>query len=62
VADANQEMKVKLAALKDKMTKEKEAAINLEIKKALSEAAKQAEIQKQTAEGDDSAEKPKEEK
>ena len=33
-------LKVKLAELKDKMNKEKEAAINLEVKKALEEAAK----------------------
>ena len=42
VADANEEMKVKLAEMKAAMTKEKEAAINLEVKKALEEAAKQA--------------------
>ena len=42
VADANEEMKVKLAEMKDAMTKEKEAAINLEVKRALEEAAKQA--------------------
>ena len=39
VSNANEEMKVKLAELKDKMTKQKEAAINLEVKKALKEAA-----------------------
>jgi Fe-S-cluster-containing dehydrogenase component len=42
VADASEEMKVKLAEMKDKLTKEKEAAINLEVKKALEEAARQA--------------------
>jgi len=42
VADANEEMKVKLAQMKEAMTKEKEAAINLEVKRALEEAAKQA--------------------
>jgi Fe-S-cluster-containing dehydrogenase component len=55
VADANEEMQVKLAALRDKMTKEKEAAINLEVKKALEEAAQQAD---ESA----SADKPEEEK
>ena len=39
VADANDEMKTKMAELKDKMTREREAMINLEIKKALKEAA-----------------------
>jgi len=62
VADANEEMKVKLAELKDKMTKDKEAAINLEVKKAFEEAAKQAEAEKQAAEDDESADTPKEEK
>ena len=62
VADANEEMKTKLAELKDKMAKEKEAAINLEVKKALEEAAKQAEAENQPAAEDDAAEKPKEEK
>jgi len=61
-ADANEEMKVKLAELKDKMTKEKEAAINLEVKKALEEAAKQAEAENAPAEDEDAAETPKEEK
>jgi len=56
-ADANEEMQVKLAELKDKMSKEKEAAINLEVKKALEEAAKQAE-----AENEDAVDTPKEEK
>ena len=41
-ADANEEMKVKLAELKDNLNKEKEAAINREVKKALAEAAEQA--------------------
>ncbi|MEE4608815.1 MAG: 4Fe-4S dicluster domain-containing protein [Desulfobacteraceae bacterium] len=35
---ARAEMEAKLAALKEKMTQEKEAAINLEVKKALAEA------------------------
>ncbi len=43
VADANEEIKTKLAELKEKMTREKEAAINLEIKKALKEAAEKEE-------------------
>jgi len=63
VADANEEMTVKLAALKDKMSKEKEAAINLEVKKVLEEAAKQAEAEKQAqADDDDTDEMSKEEK
>lgn len=61
-ADANEEMQVKLAELKDKLNKEKEAAINREIKKALDEAARQAEAEKASAEGGEAAEKPKEEK
>ncbi|MEN8243432.1 MAG: sulfate respiration complex iron-sulfur protein HmcB [Thermodesulfobacteriota bacterium] len=61
-ADANEEMQVKLAELKDKLNKEKEAAINLEVKKALEEAAKQAEAEKAPAEDEDAAEAPKEEK
>jgi Fe-S-cluster-containing dehydrogenase component len=61
-ADANEEMKVKLAELKDKMTKEKEAAINLEVKKALEEAAQQAEAENAPAEDEGAAETPKEEK
>lgn len=43
VADANEEMKTKLAELKEKMTRDKEAAINLEVKKALKEAAEKEE-------------------
>lgn len=42
VADANEKMQTKLAELTDKMNKEKEAAINLEVKKALEEAAREA--------------------
>lgn len=61
-ADANEEMQVKLAELKDKLNKEKEAAINLEVKKALEEAAKQAEAEKAPAEDEDAADTPKEEK
>jgi Fe-S-cluster-containing dehydrogenase component len=62
VADANAEMKAKLAELKDKMTREKEAAINREVKKALEEAAEKAAAEKQAAEDGLSAETPKEEK
>jgi hypothetical protein len=36
-------MKIKIAALKDDMAKEKEAAINLEVRRALEEAAKNSE-------------------
>ena len=42
IADANENMKVKMAALKDSMAKEKEAAINLEVRRALEEAAKKS--------------------
>ena len=42
LAEAREDMKAKLAALKDDMTKEKEAAINLEVRRALEEAAKKA--------------------
>lgn len=62
VADANEEMKVKLAELKDKMTKEKEAAINLGVKRALEDAAKQAKAATNEADGEASAATPKEEK
>ena len=63
VADANEEMNAKLASLKDKMNKEKDAAINLEVKKALDQAAKEAEAEKQTAAAGGAAEeKPKEER
>jgi hypothetical protein len=55
-------MQAKLAELKDKMSKEKEAAINLEVKKALEEAAKQADADNAPAEDEDAAETPKEEK
>jgi formate dehydrogenase iron-sulfur subunit len=61
-ADANEEMQAKLAELKDKMSKEKEAAINLEVKKALEEAAKQTDADNAPAEDEDAAETPKEEK
>lgn len=60
-ADAKEEMKAKLAELKDKMNKEKEAAINLEVKKALKEAAKPNEEENQPAEKKRVDEKPKEE-
>ncbi len=55
-------MKVKLAELKDKMTKDKEAAINLEIKRALEDAAKQAKAATNEAGEEASAAAPKEEK
>jgi len=42
LAEAKEDMKTKLAALKDDMTKEKEAAINLEVRRALEEAAKKS--------------------
>ncbi len=42
VADANEEMSVKLVEMKAAMTKEKEAAVKLEVKRALEKAAKQA--------------------
>ncbi len=38
--EAARELEAKIAAVKEKMTKEKEAAINFEVKKALEEAAK----------------------
>lgn len=47
VAVAGEVMKAKLAALKDTMTKEKEAAINLEVRRALEEAAKKSESEQQ---------------
>jgi len=43
IADVNENMKIKIAALKDDMAKEKEAAINLEVRRALEEAAKNSE-------------------
>jgi Fe-S-cluster-containing dehydrogenase component len=58
LSNANKEMEKKLAELKDKMEKQKEAAINLEIKKALKEAAEQA----KEDDGKDPADGPKEEK
>ncbi len=58
LSNANKEMENKLAELKDKMEKQKEAAINLEIKKALNEAAEQA----KEDDGKDPADGPKEEK
>ncbi len=60
VADANEEMKVKLAQMKDNMAKEKEAAINLEVKRALEDAAKEAAASRQASE-DTGPETPKEE-
>jgi formate dehydrogenase iron-sulfur subunit len=61
VADANQEMAIKLAEMKDNMAKEKEAAINLEVKRALEDAAKEAAESQQASEDTDS-EPPKEDK
>jgi len=61
VADANEEMQVKLAKMKDSMNKEKEAAINLEVKRALEDAAKEAAASKQASE-ETGSETPKEEK
>jgi len=58
VEDKNQEMETKLAELREKMTREKEAAVNLEVKKALEEAARAAEA----ADEDASDDMPKEEK
>jgi Fe-S-cluster-containing dehydrogenase component len=52
LADANEEMKTKLAEMKDAMKKEKEAAINLEVKRALEEAARQAGESQQDDQGD----------
>jgi Fe-S-cluster-containing dehydrogenase component len=46
LANAKKEMDEKLAALKDKMNQEKQAAINLEVKKALAAAAKEAQEKK----------------
>lgn len=63
---ANEEMNQKLEELKGKMTKEKTAAINFEVKKALEEAAKEAEAAKEkqteTHDIEDSEEKGKQEK
>lgn len=58
LSNANKEMENKLAELKDKMEKQKEAAINLEIKKALKEAAEQA----KEDDGNAPVDGPKEEK
>jgi len=43
LSDANEEMKKQISELKDKIAQEKEAAINLEVKKALKEAAEKSE-------------------
>lgn len=40
IADADEELKTKLESLRDQMTKEKEAAINREVKKALEDVLK----------------------
>ncbi len=58
LSNANEETEKKLAELKDKMEKQKEAAINLEIKKALKEAAEEA----KEDDGNAPADEPKEEK
>jgi formate dehydrogenase iron-sulfur subunit len=57
VALAKEETEQKLAAQKEKMTKEKTSAIELEVKKALEEAAKKAQEEAEKADGadDDSA-------
>ena len=58
LSSANEATEKKLAELKDKMEKQKEAAINLEVKKALKEAAEQA----KEDDGNAPADGPKEEK
>jgi len=62
ISDANEDTKAQLAALRDKLTKEKESAINFEVKKALEEAAKQAEAAKEEAKEESPDTEPKEEK
>jgi len=52
-------MKTKLAEMKDSMAKEKEAAINLEVKRALEDAAKEA-AERQQASEETGSEIPKE--
>ena len=52
-----EETEAKLAALREKMTREKEAAISYEVKKALDQAAKQAEAGEEEAEPDGSGTK-----
>ncbi len=61
IAVAQKETEEKLAALKDKLNQEKAAAINLEVKKALAEAAKEAEAAAKPEDADESDPKPKEE-
>jgi len=56
--DKDREMETKLSQLREKMTREKESAVNLEVKKALEEAAKAAEA----ADEGKTADKPKEDK
>ena len=62
---ANEQMNQKLEELRGKMTKEKTAAINFEVKKALEDAAKEAEVAKESeaeaGEVEDSEEKGKQE-
>ena len=60
VADAGEEMKVKVAEMKESMAKEKAAAINLEVKRALEDAAKEA-AEVQQASEETGSETPKEE-
>ena len=55
-------MKVKLTELKGKMNRDKEAAINLEVKRALEDADKQAKAATNEAGGEASAATHREEK
>jgi len=62
LAEAQEDMKAKLAALKDDMTKEKEAAINLEVRRALEEVSKKStSVQPKTANDDSKVTSGKEE-
>ena len=54
VSNADEELKVKLSELKEKMTKEKEAAINREVKKAFEEAREE----QKTAESETDSDEP----
>lgn len=58
---ANEDMNKKLEEQREKMTKEKTAAINFEVKKALEEAAKEKEKEAEAGEVEDSEEKGKQE-
>lgn len=55
---ADEELKSKLSELKDKMTKEKEEAINREVEKALEEARKETEKKEEASDEDLSEDKP----